>query len=247
MLMPTEENNEAKPSVPPDPDLNTEDLPELEDFDEPFPQRRKLDPNSPAGRATSSLEAGLGSFFGRLNEVAAFINELAEKTEQAAQRAVERRQAANGEFRPQTNDRGLASRWGLGKTSILPERNTDNGSHLSPFAPRNPVPPVLRADAPPPPPPPNPSAPPDLTAAVREPLIEVHDEATEGIIIVIAELPGLEEAALNLEVLDDILIITGAGPDFRYEKELLLPAIVQTEPLSRSFQNSVLELRLGYK
>lgn len=235
------DENKPQSSAPPDPDLNEEDFKDIENFDEPFPRRpllpRRPDPNTPAGRASTSLENGLGNFFRGLSEVANFITDLAEKTEQAAKQAAERRQAASGEFRPQTNDRGFASRWGL-NNSIVQNRPTLppplNNRPLYPPAP------VLRADAPPPP---QPSAP-DLTASTREPYLEIHDEAEEGIILVIAELPGLEEAYLRIEVLDDILIVSGEGPDIRYEKEILLPAIVQPEPQNRTYQNGVLELRL---
>jgi HSP20 family molecular chaperone IbpA len=49
---------------------------------------------------------------------------------------------------------------------------------------------------------------------------------------------------LHIEIQDDVLIIRGDGTTFRYEKETLLPAIVQPDPHSRQFQNGLLELRL---
>lgn len=76
---------------------------------------------------------------------------------------------------------------------------------------------------------------------VREPLIDVFDE--EGEIVVAAELPGVTEDAIQVEVRDDVLAINSSG-DRRYAKEVLLPSAVDAASLRRSFKNGLLELRL---
>ena len=76
---------------------------------------------------------------------------------------------------------------------------------------------------------------------MREPLIDVFDE--EGEIVVAAELPGVTEDAIQVEVRDDVLAINSSG-DRRYAKEVLLPSAVDAASLRRSFKNGLLELRL---
>lgn len=76
---------------------------------------------------------------------------------------------------------------------------------------------------------------------VREPLIDVFDEDTE--IVVVAELPGVKEEAIDLEVRGDVLALSSSG-ERRYAKEVLLPSPVDPASLRRSFKNGLLELRL---
>jgi HSP20 family protein len=86
-----------------------------------------------------------------------------------------------------------------------------------------------------------------MAATVREPYMEIHDEVDEGLIMIVAELPGVVEENLKVELLEDILIIRGEAEGYRYEKETLLSVAVQSEPLSRTYQNGLLELRLKKK
>ncbi len=76
---------------------------------------------------------------------------------------------------------------------------------------------------------------------VREPLIDVFDEDQE--IVVAAELPGVREDAINIEVRDDVLALSSSG-ERRYAKEILLPSAVDAASMRRSFKNGLLELRL---
>lgn len=76
---------------------------------------------------------------------------------------------------------------------------------------------------------------------VREPLIDVFDEDTE--IVVAAELPGVKEEAIDVEVRGDVLALSSSG-ERRYAKEVLLPSPVDSASLRRSFKNGLLELRL---
>ena len=80
---------------------------------------------------------------------------------------------------------------------------------------------------------------------VREPLIDVFDEA--GHILVVAELPGVTNEDIELEVEGDILSLKATGRERRYAKELVLPALVDPASLQRTFQNAVLEIRLEKK
>jgi HSP20 family protein len=76
---------------------------------------------------------------------------------------------------------------------------------------------------------------------VREPLIDVFDEGDE--ILVAAELPGVTEDALKIEVRGDVLELSSSGQR-RYAKEVLLPSAVDPASMRRSFKNGLLELRM---
>ncbi len=76
---------------------------------------------------------------------------------------------------------------------------------------------------------------------VREPLIDVFDEGSE--IVVAAELPGVKEDAIEIEVRGDVVALSSSG-ERRYAKEVLLPSLVDAASLRRSFKNGLLELRL---
>ncbi len=76
---------------------------------------------------------------------------------------------------------------------------------------------------------------------VREPLIDVFDEEKE--IVVAAELPGVPEQAIEININGDVLSLSSSG-ERRYAKEVLLPSAVDPASLRRSFKNGLLELRL---
>jgi HSP20 family molecular chaperone IbpA len=57
-------------------------------------------------------------------------------------------------------------------------------------------------------------------------------------------LPDVPKENLQVEIFDDVVMIRAEGPTCRYEKETLLPAMVNPEPQSYNYQNGILELRL---
>jgi HSP20 family protein len=77
---------------------------------------------------------------------------------------------------------------------------------------------------------------------VREPMVDVFDEA--GRILVIAELPGVAENEIKVEVDGDILNLTASGRERKYAREVLLPAEVKREPVKQSYKNGILEITL---
>ncbi len=77
---------------------------------------------------------------------------------------------------------------------------------------------------------------------VREPLVDTFEEA-EGHVLVVAEMPGIAEEDLHLELRDDILTITAEKGDTKYRKEVLLPAAFAPDKMSHSCRNGVLEIR----
>jgi len=76
----------------------------------------------------------------------------------------------------------------------------------------------------------------------REPLTDVFDEKDE--ILVIAELPGVSEEGISVDLKGDILEISAAGKNRKYRKEVLLPAQFQKEALSHTYKNGILEVRI---
>ena len=81
-----------------------------------------------------------------------------------------------------------------------------------------------------------------VIAEEREPLIDVFDEGDE--IIVVAELPGVEQDDIRLEVKDDVLSLSTVG-DGRFAKEILLPSAVAPGTMETTHKNGVLEIRLA--
>jgi HSP20 family protein len=81
-----------------------------------------------------------------------------------------------------------------------------------------------------------------VVAEVREPLVDVLDEGDR--VVVLAELPGVEEKDIHLEVKDDILELTAEGRDRKYSKEVLLPSEVEADTMESSYKNGILEVKL---
>lgn len=77
---------------------------------------------------------------------------------------------------------------------------------------------------------------------VREPLVDVFDEG-EGILVV-AELPGVAEGEITIDVKDDVLSLETTG-ERKYAKEVLLPHRVDAAIMSKAHKNGVLEVRLS--
>ena len=77
---------------------------------------------------------------------------------------------------------------------------------------------------------------------VREPMVDVFDE--EDRILVIAELPGVSEDEIKVEVAGDILNLAASDSDRKYAKEILLPCKVKADSVKTSYKNGILEIRL---
>lgn len=78
-------------------------------------------------------------------------------------------------------------------------------------------------------------------ADMREPLVDVFDEGEE--IVIVAELPGVGEDEINIDVHDDVLSIETTG-ERKYFKEILLSAPVDAGSLRKAHKNGILELRM---
>jgi HSP20 family protein len=76
----------------------------------------------------------------------------------------------------------------------------------------------------------------------REPITDIFDETDE--MIIIAEMPGIEESDLKIDLKEDMLEISAVSKSRSYRKELLLPNKASNESLKHKFTNGILEIRI---
>lgn len=76
----------------------------------------------------------------------------------------------------------------------------------------------------------------------REPMTDIFDEKDE--IVVIAEMPGIEDKDIKIDLKEDILEISAVSTSRTYRKEILLPVKVLKTNLNQKFTNGILEIRI---
>ncbi len=76
----------------------------------------------------------------------------------------------------------------------------------------------------------------------REPITDIFDEADE--IMIIAEMPGIEQKDIRIDLKEDMLEMAAIGKNRNYRKEILLPSKVNLSNLSQKFTNGILEIRI---
>jgi len=76
----------------------------------------------------------------------------------------------------------------------------------------------------------------------REPITDIFNEENE--IVVIAEMPGIDEENITINLKEDMLEISAIGKSRTYRKEMLLPAKLLKENLRHKFTNGILEIRI---
>jgi len=76
---------------------------------------------------------------------------------------------------------------------------------------------------------------------IREPIVDVFDEKDH--ILLIAELPGIDEKSIKLDLRGDLLLLEASNHDRKYAKEILLPAKVDFESREMNFKNGILEVK----
>jgi len=81
-----------------------------------------------------------------------------------------------------------------------------------------------------------------LVEEIREPLTDIIVE--EERVLVIAEVPGIEEEKVKIEINGDILNLEAEGAERKYAKEILLPSPVEEKPEKVSLKNGILEITL---
>ena len=76
----------------------------------------------------------------------------------------------------------------------------------------------------------------------REPITDLFDEKDE--VRICAEMPGLNEGDIKLDLKDDILEITARTGDRKYCKEVLLPIKAKPENMTFAYRNGILEVKI---
>jgi len=76
----------------------------------------------------------------------------------------------------------------------------------------------------------------------REPITDLFDEKEE--IRIYAEMPGVNQEDIKLDLKEDILDISVQSGERKYHKEVLLPVKALAENLSSSYKNGILEVKI---
>lgn len=77
---------------------------------------------------------------------------------------------------------------------------------------------------------------------IREPMMDMFDEPEH--LLIVAEVPGITEEEVQLELHDDILTLAAEKGETKYRKEVLLPASFSSEMMSFTCRNGILEIRI---
>lgn len=81
-----------------------------------------------------------------------------------------------------------------------------------------------------------------IVEETREPFVDLFDEG--DFVRLVAEMPGVAEANIVCEIQgDDVLQLSTTGKK-KYSKELLLPAKVDQQSMTKNYTNGVLEVKL---
>ena len=75
-----------------------------------------------------------------------------------------------------------------------------------------------------------------------EPIVDLFDEGEKLIIVV--EIPGVNENSIKLALKGDILLLEGEGLKRRYQKEIILPWTPREESLKFNYRHGILEIEL---
>lgn len=77
---------------------------------------------------------------------------------------------------------------------------------------------------------------------IREPMVDVFDEPDR--LLIVAEVPGVVQEDIRLELRDDVLELAAERGEKKYRKEVLLPASFSPALMSFSCRNGILEIKL---
>ncbi|MGD8779219.1 MAG: Hsp20/alpha crystallin family protein [Ignavibacteria bacterium] len=76
----------------------------------------------------------------------------------------------------------------------------------------------------------------------REPITDIFDEEDE--VKIYAEMPGVNEEDIKLELKDDLLDISAKSENRTYHKEILIPENVKPETLTSTYKNGILNISI---
>jgi HSP20 family molecular chaperone IbpA len=76
----------------------------------------------------------------------------------------------------------------------------------------------------------------------RQPLVDVFEE--EDHLIILAELPGIDEKDLNIKTDEKTLTISANNHIKNYLKEVRLPTLIKKDTVKSAYRNNILQVRL---
>ncbi|MDO8142500.1 MAG: Hsp20/alpha crystallin family protein [Candidatus Brocadiales bacterium] len=77
---------------------------------------------------------------------------------------------------------------------------------------------------------------------VREPVVDVFEESDHTMIV--AEMPGVDEKNISLNLKDDILQISAETRGKKYHKEIFLKESFTKDKMIHTYKNGILEIKL---
>lgn len=80
-----------------------------------------------------------------------------------------------------------------------------------------------------------------IVEEIREPMTDIFDEP--DYILVVAEVPGIRLEDVQLDLHEDIVILSADREATKYRKEILLPTAFSTDKMSYACRNGILEIR----
>lgn len=179
--------------------------------------RRRLGTLFGKGDPAKAEEAPLSGFLGGLGTLIDQLGKLAERAEQEGGTLSRSGEVNLGGEKGVRGVYGFSVRTGLGR----------EGVKVEPFG-------NIRKDA---------QSGRVVVKEVREPLVDLFDEPDH--VLVVAEMPGIRQEDVRLELHGDILTIAAERGDKRYRKELLLPVSPRSEGLRSVCHNGILEVTLA--
>jgi HSP20 family protein len=75
---------------------------------------------------------------------------------------------------------------------------------------------------------------------IREPLVDVFEEKDH--LLIVAEMPGIAEEDVGIDLKDDILTLHADRAGKKYRKEILLPGSFEREKMTVSCNNGIVEI-----
>ncbi len=81
-----------------------------------------------------------------------------------------------------------------------------------------------------------------IVEEVREPILDIFDEPEQ--IHLVAEMPGIDEKDIKLEIRGDILNISADSKNRKYQKEVLLSREATADTMTWSYKNGMLEIKI---
>ena len=129
----------------------------------------------------------------------------------------ERLEEANAEIKRRMGQASSLKRTGGARRSTIPPRTTLRGSQNT-----------LREKSP-------------VSAPQRDVITDTFDEG--DCLVIIAELPGVDEKDIKVEVNDDRLVLSARSQGRQYRKEVELPCMVKGKP-GLTYKNGILRIRL---